>query len=274
VGDPEDLKVIPSSIKSWAGNQPFRPQPKVFLVDAGGNVLKNVSSVDIDVVMVQSLSLTSDIVIDTLNCEVPDVERVTFHPSILEDYDRAAYSAGHVIYIDVQFSEEVVVQKNKEYEKNDNESLHPSLILNVMDRGGKYAQAYLSDGQFDIVTDRLTFAYEVSVDYEQPIVDILNSTSLLPNDYTIRDAWGRDANLSLPHNNPNRTLQSSKVVAVNNDPTVIQNIRAIVEDGYYGSGHNIGFVIEFTNEVKSRFVFKCCISSNITTNLTFLSCRC
>lgn len=268
VGDPEDLKVVPSSIKSWAGNQPFRPQPKVFLVDAGGNVVTNISDVDIDVVMVQSLSQTSDIVIDTLDCEVPHVEKIAYHPSILDDHDRTAYSEGHMIFMDVHFSEEISVQKREEYEKRSGESLLPSLVLNVVDQKGRYAEAYLFEGQFDIITDRLTFAYEVSVGYEQPKVDILNTTSLLPNDYTIRDAWGRDANLSLPHYDSNKTLQSSKTILVNDDPTKVQSIKAIVDDGHYGSGHIIGFAVEFTHEVKLIVVLKCPLSTSINTNFS------
>jgi len=40
VGPPRALTVLKHSARAWAGNQPFSDQPRIALVDAGGNVVK------------------------------------------------------------------------------------------------------------------------------------------------------------------------------------------------------------------------------------------
>ena len=87
----------------WEGNQPFRIQPKIALVDAGGNTISEASGLVVETVVVESLSQTSQIVIDTRDDQVPSISSIYFHQSILND-NRIMYSSGHNISIVVLFS--------------------------------------------------------------------------------------------------------------------------------------------------------------------------
>ena len=67
-----------------ANNEPFLVQPKVALVDAGGNILIDKSDTYVHAYIARSLSQTSDIVIDTSKDSIPSIYSVQFHHSIID----------------------------------------------------------------------------------------------------------------------------------------------------------------------------------------------
>ena len=248
MGLPEELKILREPKQTWAGNQPFTVQPKVALVDAGGNTLSHVSDLDISAVVTESLSQTSDIIVDTRLDDVPIVTSVQYHPSILSD-GRIAYSYGHIIFIIVHFSQEVFISVPSD--SNESNPVVPSLTLNIIDDTGVNAKAYLSEPfNLDAPNSYLSFTYRVAVDSEQTMVDILDNGSLQSNGYLIRDAWGRQALLSLPFSNSTKTLTNSKVIIVHNQPASITQIAVSLSDGEYGAGQEVDFVVDFTHEVR------------------------
>ena len=98
IGPPHQLSILQHSSGSWAGNQPFPTQPKVALLDAGGNV-----------VLADSESTCySRVIIDTSNNAIPSVTGVVFANSIVDDA-RLMYGPGDIIQIDVIFSREVTL---------------------------------------------------------------------------------------------------------------------------------------------------------------------
>jgi hypothetical protein len=250
VGKPEALKVLREPVSTWAGNQPFKVQPKVALVDAGGNTLSHVSNVDVETIVVKSLSQSSDIIIDTQNDDVPKVERIVYSPAIVED-GLSAYSNGYNISIHVIFNQEVFVSPLTPQDLDQGLLVRPSLTLNVTDEEGKHGRAYLVEPiNTDEPNQYLTFVYEVRVGVAQSTVDVLDGDALKSNDYIITDAWERNVSLSIPLQDQTNNLVSSKDFVVHNQPAAIMKVSAMNEDGTYGAGQEIDFVVEFTHEVR------------------------
>lgn len=222
-------------------------QPKVALVDAGGNTLSDLSDLGIDVAVVQSLSQTSDIIVDTCLDSVPSVTSIHLHPSMLND-NRISYSNGHNISIVVNFNQEVAVSKPPG--SDESELNVPTLTLKIIDAVGSQAKAYLSEPiSIDSKASRLTFIYTVAVNYLQSLVDIFDGVTLVSNDYFIRDAWYRNVSLSIPTSSVSNTP-----VVVHNQPAHISQITSSVPDGEYGAGHDIDFTVEFSDKVRFSFL--------------------
>ena len=79
-GLPYTLSMLQLSSGSWAGNRPFLFQPKVGLIDAGGNIVVHDSSTVVTAEVTPSISYSSFIVVDTSNDPVPDIARVSYWP--------------------------------------------------------------------------------------------------------------------------------------------------------------------------------------------------
>jgi len=250
VGKPEALKVLREPVSTWAGNQPFKVQPKVALVDAGGNVLSHVSNVDVETIVVKSLSQSSDIIIDTRNDDIPKVERIVYSPAIVAD-GLSEYSNGFNISIHVIFNQEVYVSPLSPQDIDQGLLVRPSLTLNVIDEEGKHGRAYLIEPiETDEPNEYLTFVYEVHVGFAQSAVDVLHGDALESNDYIITDAWERNVSMSIPLHDQTNTLVKSKDISVHNQPAAIMKVSSMTENGTYGAGQEIDFVVDFTHEVR------------------------
>ena len=68
VAPPDHIEFLklPSS-EMWAGNQPFLEQPLLALMDAGGNIVEHETCGPMRAILTESLSQTSEIVVDTTN---------------------------------------------------------------------------------------------------------------------------------------------------------------------------------------------------------------
>ena len=230
---------------TWAGNQPFKTQPKLALVDAGGNTLSDISGVDVDVTVVQSLSQTSDIVIDTKLDPVPSVTSIRLHPTIIYD-NRTSYSNGHNITIVVDFSQEIIVSKPPDA----NEQVLPTLTLNIINSEGSDATAHLSEAtKIEWKTTELNFVYTVDVNYLQSCANIFDGVSLRSNGYFIKDGWDRNASLVIPSSSIAKTA-----LVVHNQPAHINELTSVIPTGEYGAGHDIYLSAEFSDMVRQSLL--------------------
>ena len=93
IGPPHRLSILRHSSGGWAGNQPFPIQPKVALLDAGGNVVVGDSTSVITAHVSTSLAHNSRVIIDTSNDAIPSIMEVTFGRNILDD-ERLIFGPG------------------------------------------------------------------------------------------------------------------------------------------------------------------------------------
>lgn len=246
-GQAESLKILQESGSTWAGNQPFVKQPKLALVDSGGNTLYNTTAIAIESSMTESLSSISDTVIDTRNDNLPSVVDIRFSSNIIDD-GFTSYSNGHVVLIEVQFDEEVYIRLKRDQVSQSN-LRRPSLQLNVTNSGGLPSYAYLIESiEFDRPYEKLLYQYIVDVDHEQSNVDIFGIDSMKSNDYEIVDGWDRKVLLEI---SPLvARLPLSKRINVHNKAAEIIDVRSEIVGGTYSAGHEIDINVEFSHKVR------------------------
>jgi hypothetical protein len=243
IGPPHQLKFLRHSSGGWAGNQPFPTQPKLALVDAGGNIVVGDSSSMVTAHVTPSMAHNSMVIIDTSNDAIPIVTEVRFAPSIKDD-ERAIYGPGDVIQIHVIFSQEVTI-----FQINADGAL-PTLILNInsADPGAVHGELVLPR-QEELFSRILTFRYEVKAGHSQSEVKYVSGDSLHGNGYSIEDAFGRNANLNLPATGSNASLSASKKIGVSDLQPTIESVVADLPAGEYGSGDEANFILTFDREV-------------------------
>lgn len=238
---------------AWAGNQPFAIQPHVALVDAGGNVIVNDSTALIEAEVTHSLSYSFHLIIDTSNDPVPGISHVAFSPHIMSD-NRISYAPGDNVEITVTFTQEITLLSKA------NGNILPKLALNIVNNGRageSYAEltSMLREGFF---SNSLLFEYLVAVGDSQINVDYLSVGALQPNDYSVVDAFGRCANLTLPPLGSESSLSGSKTMSVSDNSPSITSIDADLPAGEYvfGAGHVVDFTLSFDREVSLIFVLR------------------
>jgi len=246
IGPPQRLQIVRYPSRMWAGNQPYLVQPKVALVDAGGNILTHDSTTTMNASVVPSLSQNADIIIDTTGDPAPFVVSVDFDESILEDSE-SSYSPGQRINIIVLFSQEVSVSLGPEF--NGSQPVLPSLTLNVLEGNGTNARAPLINYDQKLTSNRLTFQYVVANSSDHYPLDYVDESLLYTNDYVILDGWDRHVSLHLPTISSNSTLSASKTIAIESYPASITNITTDVISGVYGAGNNLEIYVHFSRQV-------------------------
>ena len=155
----------------WAGNQPFHQQPKITMVDSGGNIIQSDSITEIRAYTVTSLAQNSDIIVDTSTDPIPRIISVQFHESIING-SKMVFSPGDRIPVSVQFSSDVSVTLQSS--SNYSNLVPPMLTLNVNDGSPfSFAKAVFfgSEGHTSKV---LTFEYTVYDVHNQFPVNYLN----------------------------------------------------------------------------------------------------
>lgn len=239
IGPPHRLSILQHSSGGWAGNQPFLIQPKVALVDAGGNVISSDSSSIVTAHLTPSLAFDSKVMIDTSNDATPSIILAEFAQSLKED-GRTLYGPGDIIHIDVIFDQEAAMFPST------GDGTLPRLMLNV---AGAYAEL-VDESPHGLLSSKLCFEYLVQEGHSQLQLDYLTSeTSLLPNDYSIEDAFGRSANLVLPVLGLGSSLSASKTIEISDIRPTIKSIGVDVPSGEYGTGQVINFSVSFDREV-------------------------
>ena len=188
-----------------------------------------------------SLTFDSKVIINTANDATPSVILVEFAQSIRED-GRALYGPGDAIQIDVIFDQEVAIFPFTEDDGN-----LPRLILNAA--AGAYAELVSESQQHGLLSRKLCFEYLVQEGHSQLELDYLSNESLLPNDYSIEDTFGRNANLILPALSSGSSLSASKMVGISDSRPIIETIGVDVPSGEYGAGQVINFSVSFDREV-------------------------
>lgn len=250
IGQPNQLVILRgASTTAWAGNQPFPVQPKLGLLDAGGNVVLGDSETLVHAFMTPSLGHSSQLIVDTDNSSVPkcSVTSVEFSHVIVNE-SKTIYAPGDVISIRVFFSQEVQVVS-----KLSNEGILPvlpSLELNIIENTTEptYAVAQLFTENVPIRSRVLDFKYTVKVGHSQSNLDYRSTDSLKVNDCAILDGVGRDANLDLPPVASDGSLVNSKEISVDDSPAVITSITSTTSSGEYGAGQQIEFKVHFSKQ--------------------------
>lgn len=240
IGPPHRLSILRYSSGGWAGNQPFLIQPKVAIVDAGGNVVSSDSSSIVTAHLTPSLATESKVIINTSNDASPSIILTEFAQSIKED-GRTLYGPGDIIHIDLIFDQEVAI-----FPSVDDKGTPPRLMLNA---AGAYAEL-VDEHPEGLLSSKLSFEYLVQVGQTQLELDYLTSeTSLVPNDCTIEDAFGRNASLVLPSLGLGSSLSASKKIEISDKRPTIESIDVDVPSGEYGAGQLINFAVSFDREV-------------------------
>lgn len=241
IGPPHRLSILRNSSGGWAGNQPFLVQPKVAIVDAGGNVVSSDSSSVVTAHLTPSLATESNVIINTSNDARPSIIRTEFAQSIKED-GRTLYGPSDIILIDLIFDQEVAIFPSVDL----GSATPPRLMLNA---AGAYAEL-VDEHPEGLLSSKLSFEYLVQVGHTQLELDYLTTeTSLVPNDYTVEDAFGRDANLDLPSLGLGSSLSTSKKIEISDKRPTIQSIDVDVPSGEYGAGQIINFSVLFDREI-------------------------
>lgn len=236
----------------WAGNQPFLKQPILALVDAGGNIVEYESCGTLNATMTESLSQTSQIVVDTRFDDIPFVESIHFALDENENGDNL-FSVGHNISIIITFSQEVEVKLPNNTTSEDPKV--PSLELNVVEEDNTRSKAYfVPTGP---PSRELYFQYTVSNSSQKNELNIYSRNALEINDYLIVDAWTRSVETLLPSLNSTNNYLPSQNISVHSDPAKITNITIGVESGEFAAGHLITFRVEFNHEVRSKRKIQC-----------------
>ena len=240
------------------GHSPIIPQPKIELVDAGGNIVTNDSETEVYVTLVQSLSQSSNIVIDTSNDPLPEMVSVKFHESVLVD-GFESYSSGHVLVIVITFTQEVFVHRNHTLEEVGGATpLVPTL---EMDLGPNNTfllslspgnQALLSNFTVEVPSKELYFTFTVPENCKMAFpLKLAANASIQYNDYWISDGWNRMLPVEI-RQELLTGLESSKALEVKSDPAVISQIVGKTGSGVFGAGHVIEFNVHFTRKVSSH----------------------
>lgn len=236
---------------TWAGNQPFIVQPKVALVDAGGNVIVNDSATKVLAYLTPSLAHNSEIIIDTKEGELPCIISTTYSRDILEE-NKTIYSSGDVISIEVIFDQDVRV--SLQVGRDQHNASRPSLRLNVsQDSNNSLVVATLRTSNIEIRTRFLVFEYIVATGHKQYPLNYFNQTSLSKHDYVVLDGWGRDVPLHLPHLLHGNHLASTKKISVDSQRAQILNITLISKLKTYGAGDEVLLQATFSREVSPYF---------------------
>jgi hypothetical protein len=239
IGPPRRLSILRHSSGGWAGNQPFLIQPKVALVDAGGNVVSYDSSSMVTAHLTPSLTYDSKVIINTVNDATPSIVVAEFAKSVTND-GRALYGPGDVIHIDVIFDQEVTTFSTME------DGNRPRLMLNVV---GAYAELIVDESQHGLLSRKLSFSYLVQEGHSQLELDYLSRKSLLQNDFSIEDAFGRSVSLILPALGSGSSLSASKTIGISDMSPTIESIGVDMPSGEYGVGQVINFSVSFDREV-------------------------
>mmetsp|Transcript_9659 Transcript_9659/g.20406 ORF Transcript_9659/g.20406 Transcript_9659/m.20406 type:complete len:534 (+) Transcript_9659:665-2266(+) len=244
IGPPHQLSILQHSSGSWAANQPFSVQPKVALLDAGGNVVVGDSASTVTAHVTPSLAHDSRVIIDTSNDAVPSVIQVVFAQSIKDD-ERLTYGPGDRIEIEVVFSQEVTL-----FQSIDDGTL-PQIILNVFNSEGSEAvHGELMSHRQGSFSRAVSFEYLVETGHSQTGLNYLSSgSSLLANDYSIEDAFGRNVDLTLPATGSSSALLASKMIDISDFRPTVESVTADLPTGEYGAGDEVNFIVNFDRHV-------------------------
>uniref|UniRef100_A0A7S4JS32 Calx-beta domain-containing protein n=1 Tax=Odontella aurita TaxID=265563 RepID=A0A7S4JS32_9STRA len=251
VGSPSGIRVLRHSSNGWAGNQPIPVQPKIGLVDAGGNVVKEDSASVVRAFLTPSLAVSTQIVIDTSNGSIPHILSLKYDANTVAEA-RKVYGSGDIITIELTFSQEVtVLPSSHTVPLTTHDLVRPTLELNAIDDSSipSYAFASLSPASVNIRSRKLIFEYVVLAHHYQPRLNYLSTTSLIANDFSILDGLGRNVNLTLPLAESNSSLLGPKELSINNNASFVLGVTSDHGSGDYGAGESLMFHLNFSREV-------------------------
>ena len=224
IGPARSIVTMTEGDLAWAGGQPMTIQPVLRLLDFGGNrLIKDYDSIVTSTVM-ESLSTSVSITVDTKNS--PSV-KIT---SVKLNVTNGIYGVGQLISFDVNFESYVSCLGSSVY-----------LSLNIISSDNYYSNASLYGTTS--LTNTLSFLYRV-----QP-GDIQQGSSLMfsgiqLNNSKIYDGNEKDANLTLP-----LFITGSSNVTIDTSPPYVTALYSDLSNGSYGVGQDIKFFIKYSHPV-------------------------
>lgn len=241
IGPPATLSFLRHSQGGWAGNQPFATQPKLALLDLGGNIVVGDSESIVTAHVTPSISQNSRVVINTANDDIPIIIQVAFAPSIRDD-ERVYFGPGDTIVIDVIFSQEVTLLPT------DDAGVLPQLALNVFGPEAVYSEL-IPQSPEGSYTRTLSFRYDVKVGQSQVELDYPTIDAVRCNSFDVVDAFGRSADMILPASGSSTSLSASKSIGISDSPPTIESIAVDLPAGEYGAGEEVDFIVTFDRYV-------------------------
>jgi len=252
IGGPHSLQLFEYPKKVFANNQPFKKQPKLRLIDRGGNILIHDSFTKVNAFLVPSLAHSSSLIIETREDPIPFIKTIKFKDNIHSYADSNEFVEGDKITIEVVFSQEVSVLCEDEEEK-----FMPFLQLNLLDgkKSSFHEKAVLHLSQTH--TKSLLLSFSVRIEHAIERLDFTSDDAFNENGCRIIDYFMRNVSLVLPSTSSGRSLAFSSNVTIDNTKAVIESISTSPIAGEYGVGEDIDFFVTFTRKVYLSYLWTC-----------------
>lgn len=260
VGSPHALEILQEPTSTWGGNQPFATQPRVAIVDAGGNIVSTGigSTWTVEAYLTSSLAVsylptpTSPLAIETReyaseteNSPDATASLPTSDLIVSSLSDDGIYAPGDIIQIAVDFPELVIVDGE------------PYLALNVGRTTSDAAFAVFVQGSG---TTRLVFEYTVGLDQTSFDLDYLDIYSLKLDRYrdgtpkcsiryVDRESTVVDAGLVLPPPGSAGSLSDTSNIVVDSRIPHIVSLMGPIDPGDHDAEDAISIFVEFSIDV-------------------------
>ena len=223
LGEPTHLILQTSAAGAANNGQPFLQQPQVTVTDAGANVITTENSAAVLASFTESLSRSSDIVIDTTSSPATTVATVV---ATLPALTSSPFGVGQVIDIVVTFSAEVTATGD------------PSLLLET---GSKAICLNTNVRGLELI-----FRYTVQAGDTTADLAYVSTTSLDLESGSILDGSGNVVTLTLPTVGGAGSLSYSSAIAINTATPVLQSITSTFPgNGIFGLGQEISFIVTY-----------------------------
>ena len=242
IGDIFDMNILQSPTHALSNNQPFLQQPMLSLVDRGHNVVSEYEELVIKASLVESLSLTSTIVINTESSPIVSIVSVYFDP-VLAIIPSPKLAPGDVIAFFVNFTDEVVVTLA-------DDGVLPKIEMNIPGEETAFGHAVLSEESVNNSNKALKFMYNVSMGNNIEAFEYVSTMSFNTEGAIISDALQRNVNLTLPQPYSECSLIGSNTVKISDSAPFITDINVPLLSGEYGAGQAVDFSVVFSRPVR------------------------
>ncbi|TMW60197.1 hypothetical protein Poli38472_000239 [Pythium oligandrum] len=233
VGMPVELFLKQNLSDGVLDGQPNEVQPILALRDSGGNVVSSLVTGTVAASMVPSAGIASSIVVDTSSAPMLIVLEVRALPT--PGY-LTPYGVGMRIYVQVTFSDEVIVTGL------------PILTLVSSSTGGPNGVAECVT--INTWTDKLLFQYYTTATDAATDMDYVSTSALSLNGGSILDRNGRTPVLTLPAVGSANSLAGTSDVSIDTTPPVIVSVSCTDPgDGEFGFGEEIYLKVLYSTPV-------------------------
>ena len=239
-GEVTGLVVSQQAGDAWAGGQPFQIQPRIDLVDDGGNVITTDSTTVVTCTVVPSLAVGELIVIKTTGSPPVNITDVAYSATTLAKMSKESLGPGDVIEVNVKFSHEVTAtfSSSKPYIE----------LTHVSAASTSRAKAEVTNP--NVRTRQLSFSYAIGNDLSSSDVGYYGVDALNVGDGSILDNLNRAVNDTLRPGTVAYSLRHDPgTLNVDNTRPKVVGIETSLPAGEYGAGHKISLDLNFSRSV-------------------------